>query len=64
MTQAVAVRTSYVSTNHLEVFMLFFCGKVSQSEVEIVRTIQVSMHHHVLIKSTTEYLFPTNRTGK
>ena len=63
--RAVAVRTLDSSTNDLEGFILFFCGKVSQSEISIVITIHVSKQRHVLIKSTSiEYLFPANQTGK
>ena len=63
--RVVAVRTLDSSINNLEGFILCSCGKISQSEISIVGTIQVSMQHHVLIKSTsTEYLFPANQTGK
>ena len=63
--RAVAVHTSDASTNDLEVFIIFFCGKVSQSEINILRTIQVSTQRHVLNKSTSiEYVFATNQTGK
>ena len=61
--RAVAIRTSDLSANDLEAFMLFFCGKSSQSEIITVRTIHVSTQRHVLIKSSSiECLFPTNNT--
>ena len=62
-TQQYALQMQIEMTQKCSYF--FFCGKVSQSEISIVRTIQVSTQHHVLIKSTSiGYLFPTNQRDK